>query len=494
MISLSHEEQDGRSYLVYKKMPEDRLDTFTMEMLSNNRIAGTVPASFLRMNDEVTVKYDITGLVSLKTYLAGTVKREKILSVFASVADVLASSQEYMLRTSSLVFEDSRIYAEPKTGSVQMLVLPVFREQPKPEKFLGELLLGIKYDQTEDCSYIAALINLFGEENSFSIQALKEKVEQLRNEKPDPERGAERIRHSEELYQRENPIKDPSVGLPSSAGSERGWKAEVPPAVNPVKSHMTDSRERQKNMEVLFSDAEEEEPAKERKWPFSRKTRKEEKKETKKEAKKEKGWLSKLTDKKKEQEAYGSESGVPASLAGIAIPGRDPLSGLRHRPMMETGQEEDANQYQRSEIPIPSQRVKIQQQKVSYQEIEPTEYIGQYETEPTLLMEGQENQTIPRFLLHRVKTGENFLIQGDVVRIGRNSSVSEICIPDNKQIGRLHAILYVYEGQVYIEDNGSKNGTYADDKQVKPGGRPVLLLSGSKIRLADEELELRICR
>ena len=72
--------------------------------------------------------------------------------------------------------------------------------------------------------------------------------------------------------------------------------------------------------------------------------------------------------------------------------------------------------------------------------------------------------------------------------------MSEICISDNPGIGRLHAIFRVYKGQVYIEDNGSKNKTYVDGNLVKPGESPRLLLSGSKIRLADEEFEIRVAQ
>ena len=78
--------------------------------------------------------------------------------------------------------------------------------------------------------------------------------------------------------------------------------------------------------------------------------------------------------------------------------------------------------------------------------------------------------------------------------MGRSPSISEICISGNRGVGRVHAVLYVRNGQVYIADNNSKNKTFVDGEELKPGDSPKMLLSGSKIKLGTEELEFRISR
>ena len=47
MSSFEYEEQGGKTYLIYKISSEERIDTLTLEMLSNNRIEGTVPVIFI---------------------------------------------------------------------------------------------------------------------------------------------------------------------------------------------------------------------------------------------------------------------------------------------------------------------------------------------------------------------------------------------------------------------------------------------------------------
>lgn len=76
--------------------------------------------------------------------------------------------------------------------------------------------------------------------------------------------------------------------------------------------------------------------------------------------------------------------------------------------------------------------------------------------------------------------------------MGRNSDITEICIAGNDSIGRVHAILHLQDGKVYIEDNQSKNKTYVNGAQVVPGLPAQLLKNGDRIKMSDEDFELRI--
>jgi len=122
-----------------------------------------------------------------------------------------------------------------------------------------------------------------------------------------------------------------------------------------------------------------------------------------------------------------------------------------------------------------------------------TVYLQEEDDDETAFL-GQESGRSPEFFLYRFSTKETLQITGDVVRIGRSPSIAEICITGNICIGRIHAILYVRGGEVFIEDNHSKNCTYVDGIRLDPEAPPVLLNQGSKIRLGDEELEFSIVK
>ncbi len=309
MALFDYEERSEKKYLIYTVKDEEKLDKLTIGMLSNNRIPGTVPARFEKSDDELKVEYDITDLEPLQDYLDQILCRDQILSVFESAADGIIAAEEYMLEISSYVLDKTNVYINPDTAQIFMIVLPVISNEKNPGSFLRELLFDIKYDQTENCSYIATLISSLGRDKSFDPKILKKQIEDL-----------------------------------------------------------------------SYSDTAEE------------------------------------------------------------------------------------NKQDNSE-----------------------------ESTDTIFMEeGEEQNHEPEYILHRISTGEDYVIQENIVRIGRSPSVSEICISGNRKIGRLHAILYVRDGNVYIADNGSKNSTFADGEQIRQGDAPRLLRPGSKLRIADEELELRL--
>ena len=148
MGSFQYEKQGEKEYLVYQKRDSEDLDTFTTEMLSNNRIPGLVPFSYIQMNQSISMKYNITGLVSLETYLENTVKKGQFLKILESLCDAVMQADDYMLDVSAYVFDETYIFADPETFQAHMLVLPVSHEGVAPEDFFKKLLFDVKYDQT----------------------------------------------------------------------------------------------------------------------------------------------------------------------------------------------------------------------------------------------------------------------------------------------------------------------------------------------------------
>ncbi|OUP84207.1 hypothetical protein B5F07_08710 [Lachnoclostridium sp. An169] len=336
-------EENGKTYLIYEKKPEEKLDRLTLEMLENNQIPGTVPVSFSSKADEVRMKYEITGLGTLKEYLAGEVKRNQILAVIEAIADVVITGGDYMLLQSSYILDESTIFVNPQSEAVVMIVVPVERIADEPCAFFRKLLFDLHYDQSEDCSFVAALLNFLGAKEKFSFDALKKEIFTLCNE-------------------------------------------TLNKAITDVKAAPVTTGE-----------------------PFSD-----------------------LQDKKDSSE--------------------------------ELYQQKNTDQWEDED-----------------------------DSDETVLLGEETEAHFPRFLIHRIKTGETYEIKEKMVRIGRSPSVCEICLLGNRGIGRIHAILHVNDGNVYIEDNGSKNKTYLDGEQIIPGEKPKILHSGAKLRLGNEELEFEIC-
>ncbi len=468
--SFTYEEQGEKRYLVYEKKTEDHMDTLTLEMMSNNKIDGVSSGNHIQIDDKFYMKYDISGLMNLREYLQGVVSRQKILSILESIADAAIASEDYMLSISSYVMDMEYVYIDPDTLKVSMVVLPVVREGRKIDVFLKELFMGIRYDQTEDCSYVASLLNLLGGAGTFSIHTFKEEINRLKkenNSKPQPqgqildsqlcmqafEKPPQPYRHIPQSYQQ-------NVQQNTPAGRNGGGLSEED------RKLIVRDLKREKNLDILFS--EEEEVKKEKKGFFfmkdkSEKEKKPEKEKKENKKKEKKSLWGKLTGKKRSSE---EDSPAESPLGRIDIPGM--------------------------EAAIPFQNVEINKRRVDMQDFGETVFLDGDDDEETYIIGAKQNTVQPEFILYRHGTGESYRISEEVTRIGRSTSIAEICITGNRGIGRVHALLYLRNGEVFIEDNNSKNHTYVDGMKLEPGQSPVKLVHGSKIRLGDEELEFAV--
>lgn len=455
MGTFNYEEQEGKKYLIYNKKPEEKIDPVTMEMMSNNQIGSLLSFESIQIDGALTLKYNVTGLESLKDYFSGVVGKTKLLNVMEGIIEAFLEAEDYFLDLSSYVLEEEYIYIQPDTAKVFMVILPFVREEMKPESFLKKLLLEVHYDQSEDCSYVAGLINLFSGKEGTSLFWLQEQLLRFKEKKPNikPREKKEEIRQQ----------------IPSPLQPMEDEPAQIYPYLE---------KERDKKVPFPESDMKKEEPAveteKKKKGFFWKKEEKPEKQKPEK-----KGFFWKKS-KKDEGKETDTEKGFP--FAGLNIPGSE---------VQNWKQESPGEIYKPQETPIPAQRVHMELKDAEVQDFGPTEFMDDT-SEETLFLDKAQNGPQPKMVLYRLSTQEVFEIQGDMVRIGRNPAISEICISGNRGIGRIHAILYVRKGQVGIADNDSKNKTYINGEQLNPGDDLRILSPGDKIQLADEELEFRI--
>lgn len=111
--------------------------------------------------------------------------------------------------------------------------------------------------------------------------------------------------------------------------------------------------------------------------------------------------------------------------------------------------------------------------------------------ETTLIDDEPVYEPVNVGILRRMRTGESVRIQGEVFRLGRSHASADYCIEDNTAVGRAHAEIITRSGRFYICDSNSKNGTYLNGTRLAPM-RETEMLSGSELRLANEDFEFQI--
>ena len=89
--------------------------------------------------------------------------------------------------------------------------------------------------------------------------------------------------------------------------------------------------------------------------------------------------------------------------------------------------------------------------------------------------------------LIRKETREQFFLKKEVNRVGRSRENVDVYITDNTSIGRVHAVLYLRNGRLYVEDQNSRNGTFLNGHRVI--GQEELV-PGASLRLSNEEFKI----
>ncbi len=87
-------------------------------------------------------------------------------------------------------------------------------------------------------------------------------------------------------------------------------------------------------------------------------------------------------------------------------------------------------------------------------------------------------------------SGRRFPVDSQI-RFGRDPSVNDLVFPEGLGISRVHARLYIDKDALYLEDLGSSNGTFFQERKLVPN-QPVQLHPGDKFYIAQSSESFRI--
>ena len=91
----------------------------------------------------------------------------------------------------------------------------------------------------------------------------------------------------------------------------------------------------------------------------------------------------------------------------------------------------------------------------------------------------------------RVRDNQNVEVNADRFYIGKQPEENDYVVENNKAISRKHACIVWCDGNYYIEDLGSANGTWVNGEQI-PVKSKVKLRNNDRVILADEAFIFRV--
>lgn len=551
MKDLYYENQGTTTYLVYKIKENDQIDTMTLGMLTNNKIPGLVPTTFTQMDKDKYIKFNVSAKVSASQFLSGTVKRKQLLGMFRGITEAMVAAEDYMLDKNDICLNADYIFADVSTCDSLLICLPVkasdggsplaetAEKNEGPVEFFRNIMFTTRFDRTEDCGYVAGIMNYLNTTSVTDMRDMKQILDGLdrqTTETPltpvqgqmmaqpsgqsynqsmqqpagqpfDPAQPFEQVPSfgQAQLFEQSRSDAQDMVAVGNVVPMPAGKPVQNPSGtVSPKKAKSTAKKAEKSNQEKQPENPADNTPkmtfmylmqhySKENKAIY----------DAQKEAKKQKN--DKKSTKTKEKPASKSDKKSQANAnVGFVVPGMDgtavpPVQPVAPQPKVRAASVQ-SSQPQPTVTQVPPMQAQPQPTIMQTPPMQPqmpvmsetTVLVSPMIGETTVLVNGQlpgQNQMIP-FLIRR-KGNEKISLNKPVFRIGKERSYADYFIGDNTAISRSHANIVSRDGEYYLIDTNSTNHTFLNGQMIQSNVE-TKLAHGDTIRLANEDFEFKL--
>lgn len=462
MRNFEIENNDINVNLVYMLDAEEKLDMVALEMIQHNKIKGLLDMVYTQNNTDKLLKYNITSKITLEQILERNITKDTIIKSFINIINTIILAEDYMLEQNAFIMETDKIYVNIGTYDIGLIYLPVINDNKEVsmEKFFKNIIFTSKFDQSENCEYVAKIISYLNAP-VFSLNDFKtflyELIGQSQTEKNDTQKEIHNFEIQKNIEKEVKTTVDAFVDNVSSSlnipeNTIKKINSQAQDTVNiPSASGMAVSQ--QKNVKStkkggLFGG-------------FGKKN-------------KEQNIIMKKNDNKTENKKYAIPNNNLSniSVTESSIPDRS--------------------------VPVNS-NVNVQANAIKTNAIKTNISMSFGETtvlnqgnmgETTILSSNMQNDRCisdtKKAYLIRKRNGERIFIDRDVFRIGKEKSYVDYFIADNAAISRSHAEILKRDCRFYVKDTNSKNHTYVNGRVIQ-SDTEVILETGYTLCLADEE-------
>lgn len=543
-MKFTYESQGSNTYLVCD-ISDDSIDTMSLGMLTNNKIAGFAPAVYTRSDDTKYVMYNVSAQITMKQFLMGTVNRKRLLAFLTGIADALVTAEEYMIDVYTILLDEDHIFVNVSTGEPEVICVPVVSEHDSPIEygsFFKNVIFRTQYDQSENCDYVAAIINYLNSTPRLLLEDFRQMLGRLQNGQeaaaPPVSRVMEPLPSAVSTQERktgvqDTPVQEPvrpqvrqepvlpaarpqvrqdSVLPPDKPRSEQRAAAapqkapDIPAsqlsfaipgggtvkAKNEPKSAVGENKAEDGekiSMFYLLQHYNKENAA-------AYKAQKEAQKADKNAGKKakEKKSAPSVPQNIVSGEAYpgGSQVSVPPRSVTLGAAQQGDMSG-------QASQETGRTALPAAKTPtyegLPYDRLMkdAREQGVGSGNagFGETMILGNASSGETMILNmGTQQETACPYLI-RLKNNEKIPLDKPFFRVGRERDYVDYCVRDNAAVGRSHANFIIRNGECFVVDTNSTNHTFVDGQMI-PSNQEIPLMHGARVRLANEEFEFRM--
>jgi hypothetical protein len=421
-------------FLFFHAESKADIDAGQVELLRASRVPGILPCHAILEGENCFLRYDMISDNTLEMLNSAPATKERLYNSFLNIAETLAGAQASGLDIANFVFSQRDIFIDNFSNRLVFIYLPIKNnifEKVSLKGFLQELLLSAPYDENDDAVFFIKLHNFLIESEETTPERLLEKMNELG--------GDETL--VRQLYKMPEKPKQEAALQAATTDEEpllESSELEIP-AINP-NFYSPGSEVHTMKTSVDNGVLTSEYTSQKKDVKTGRKLEIEEEVNYKRITRAELGDNNALL---KDASALGGGTSINIQPA---IASSEP----EHEGTTVLGVFPD-------------------------DEDEGTTTLGHSTRRPFLLA---------------VSKNEKITIAKDFFKIGRDPMRADFA-SENKVIGRVHAHVIVSNGEYFLEDNHSTNGSYVNGVKVSPKEK-VKIKHEDKIKLANEEFIFRL--
>ncbi len=203
-FKISYETVGTSSYMAVTLSPEAQLVHYQMEMMVENRIKNLLPA-FKRVNNgELVLYYNITSQIPLSQVLEKRkLTRGEFIHLLEGAIYAVQDIAEYRLPETGLLMSPEYIYVNPSSCDPNFMFVPVSNQNTMTLKALiQDLVMKGQIELTQD-NFIQVILEILNE-NVFSLDHLEQFLKQFRSGSDVHKKTMHEKEHS--VYEKENPV------------------------------------------------------------------------------------------------------------------------------------------------------------------------------------------------------------------------------------------------------------------------------------------------
>ena len=171
----------SEKYLSYILNDDCEFDEELLDYLEENKIPELIDIIYEEDDENDYLTYNVSGRTTVDALLSNTVNAEKILGIVRGVASGIVNLRDLGIPASYVILHKGFTYVNPVTYDVGMLCVPVEADaniNAEFRTFVKDILTSVKYDDSEDCNYVARLLNLLNTDK-FTVRNFYSQLTEL---------------------------------------------------------------------------------------------------------------------------------------------------------------------------------------------------------------------------------------------------------------------------------------------------------------------------